>query len=116
MAEALGIPTNYLSKTLYAMTRGGVLESRRGPEGGFALAVAPAELTLDRVVRSVDPPRKARQCLLHAGACDPEDPCSLHDRWTAVEEGLRRPLWTTTVQDLLDSLVSEPGASRSQKE
>jgi Rrf2 family iron-sulfur cluster assembly transcriptional regulator len=101
-AVALGMPENYLSKTLHALTRAGVLESRRGPSGGFRLAISPTTLTLARIVDAVDPPRKARQCLVEAGACDPEHPCALHQRWQTVEQELRRPLEETTIQDLLE--------------
>jgi Rrf2 family transcriptional regulator, iron-sulfur cluster assembly transcription factor len=101
-AVALGIPENYLSKTLNALARAGVLESRRGPSGGFCLAVSPAELTLAWIVDAVDPPRKAVQCLVQAGACDPHQPCGLHASWRTVERELRRPLEDTTIHDLLN--------------
>ncbi len=38
IAEELGIPQNYLSKTLHILARAGVLHSSRGKHGGFRLA------------------------------------------------------------------------------
>ena len=38
LAEALDLPPNFLSKLLNRLRQEGVLESRRGPSGGFLLA------------------------------------------------------------------------------
>ena len=38
LADALGIPQNYLSKTLHQLARAGILDSTRGKLGGFRLA------------------------------------------------------------------------------
>jgi len=46
IAASLHCPRNYLSKTLHALTRAGVLRSTRGPRGGFQLAEPPERLTL----------------------------------------------------------------------
>lgn len=100
-ARALGIPSNYLAKTLHALARAGIVESQRGPGGGFRLAADPAELTLAAVVEVVNPPRRVRQCILEAGRCDPSRPCSAHDRWNRVEAEIRGPLEATTVADLI---------------
>jgi Rrf2 family protein len=39
LASAIGVPQNYLSKTLHQLARAGILTSTRGPTGGFQLAV-----------------------------------------------------------------------------
>ena len=37
IAEAVGVPQNYLSKTLHQLARAGVLRSARGPAGGLGI-------------------------------------------------------------------------------
>ena len=68
VAKALQVPRNYLSKTLHALSRDGVLTSTRGPRGGFRLAVPPGQLTLARVAAPFDDV-DSKPCLLGRTQC-----------------------------------------------
>ena len=107
IADALGAPRNYLSKTLHLLAKHGVVDSVRGVHGGFSLAVAPERLPLARVVDLFDEPRTTGMCLLGGRPCDASAPCVAHRRWTAIADAARAPLATTTVADLL----GEPAAA-----
>lgn len=84
VAEALGVPRNYLSKVLHALVKEGSLRSLRGPLGGFELAVPASTLTLYEVVRPFDEIEERRACLLGQGECSDTNPCALHGRWRGV--------------------------------
>ncbi len=108
VARAIGAPQNYLSKTLHALARAGVLTSRRGPEGGFVLAVPADALRLDRVIA----PFAAvgdRRCLMGRAGCGTTSHCMAHDRWSKVAAEVERFLATTTIADLLVNPVT-PGS------
>lgn len=105
IATAVGVPHNYLSKTLHQLARAGVLASARGPAGGFRLAVAPAELTLEQVVSPFGS-RSRRRCLLGGGVCGEMPECAAHTRWAPVGSQVREFFSATTVADLLSSTPS----------
>ena len=77
ISDCTRIPGSYLSKILGALTRAGIVASRRGPRGGFALLRAPGDVSLLDVIRAVEsgPPlagcplgraeHAARMCPLH---------------------------------------------------
>lgn len=114
IARMTGAPANYLAKTLNTLAKAGLVTSARGPQGGFALAVPPDELTLAQVVDCFEGPRPSPRCLLGTAPCDPDHPCAAHHTWTAVLHARRAPLATTTFADLLgtpDSDVVSPAAS-----
>ncbi|HEX8275468.1 MAG TPA: Rrf2 family transcriptional regulator [Longimicrobiaceae bacterium] len=114
IADALGAPRNYLSKTLNALARQGIVSSMRGPTGGFRLAVGAERLTLEEVVRAFDEPRERGACLLGGRPCRDEHPCEAHFRWKAVARDVWEPLRRTTVADLLGRTtfeVEEVGAA-----
>jgi Rrf2 family protein len=46
IAARQGVPEAYLHQVLSALSRGGLVKSTRGPSGGHALALPPAEITL----------------------------------------------------------------------
>lgn len=100
IAEELGAPPNYMSKTLHALAAADVLSSRRGPTGGFRLAVDPGNLTLARIIEIVDDPAPKDMCLIGNTRCSDRTPCSLHGRWKRVSNRVWEPLRQTTLADL----------------
>jgi Rrf2 family cysteine metabolism transcriptional repressor len=56
VADAQAIPQRFLEVILNELKQGGFVESRRGQNGGYALAVAPESLRVGDVVRFVHGP------------------------------------------------------------
>ena len=110
LAARTAVPRNYLSKTLYQLTRAGVLESARGPTGGFRLAGAAAALTLAQVVAPFTGP-DTRRCLLHDRPCGSTTACAAHVRWTPVAREMHAFFGTTTVADLTEGAEGALGPS-----
>src|SRR5690606_9107167 len=105
IARALGAPSNYMSKTLNALAKAGILIGMRGPTGGFMLVRDPAELTVADVVGTFDEPSQRPMCLLGGRPCSADRPCQSHYRWMAVTAAMREPLTATTVADLVTDVV-----------
>ena len=100
IAAATRVPRNYLSKTLHVMAREGVLESARGPQGGFRLARPAAETTVLSVVGLFEDVGTGRRCVLGRPSCSDARPCPAHDRWKPVAERIRDFLRQTTLGGL----------------
>jgi len=47
-------PTQYLAKILQRLSREGILQSRRGPIGGFAFRLPPDKVDLLKIIRAID--------------------------------------------------------------
>ena len=104
IASILGAPRNYLSKTLNALTRRGILTSARGPGGGYSLAVAPSALSVADIADVfADCRLTAARCLLGDSLCDPDNPCSAHRRWTRLTNTAREPLLRTAIGELCEA-------------
>ena len=101
LAEALGIPRNYLSKTLHQLGRRGILASTRGKSGGFQLARQGDQIALIEVVAPFDDLPSKRYCLLGRTACNDQSPCAAHGRWKGVAEQIGKFFRETTVADLV---------------
>ncbi len=100
VAASLDSPRNYLSKTLHALARAGVLRSTRGPKGGFQLVDPPDRLALARVVRPFEPAGE-RRCLMGRATCGDAHPCQIHHRWSRTATAVEDFFDHTTVADLL---------------
>jgi Rrf2 family protein len=77
-----------------------VLDSTRGRHGGFALAVPPTRLTLQRVVGPFDRAVETRRCLLGNPTCSDRTGCAAHAKWKATSEQIANFFRTTMVADI----------------
>ncbi len=99
IAESTCVPHEYLLKVLGEMETARLVESRRGPGGGYRLRVSAAEITVLEVVELVDEIPRITECPL--GITDHERLCPLHalldNAARLVEEAFSR----TTIDDLI---------------
>ena len=107
IATALDCPRNYLSKTLHALTRAGVLQSERGPKGGFQLVDPPRKLSIARIIAPFEPVAQ-RRCLFGRPECGGKHPCTAHQRWSGVATGVEDFFSGTTVADLMTAATPKP--------
>lgn len=100
MSVTLGIPQNYLAKTLHQLARVGVLRSSRGTSGGFALGRSAAAIALQDVIAPFDGSNERAQCLLGRPECSNRNPCPAHTRWQGVASQVSTFFRSTTVADM----------------
>lgn len=108
IAEALRLPRNYLSKTLHALARAGILRSGRGPKGGFQLARPAHDITFADIAAPFNDLVEPR-CLLGRAQCGWKNPCSAHPRWETIASSIREFFGSTTIADLLGEIAEKPG-------
>lgn len=54
LAQAESVPANYLVQILNELRNGGLIISRRGKQGGYALSKSPKDISLEEIVRVMD--------------------------------------------------------------
>jgi Rrf2 family protein len=100
LATSQSIPLRFLENILLTLRHAGIVESRRGADGGYRLARPADEITLADVIRAIDGPLAgvsgARpETLTFTGSSEP-----LREVWIAVRAALRGVLETTTLADV----------------
>jgi Rrf2 family protein len=100
LATSQSIPLRFLENILLTLRHAGIVESRRGADGGYRLARPADEITLADVIRAIDGPLAgvsgARpETLNFKGSSEP-----LRDVWVAVRASLRGVLEATTLADV----------------
>jgi Rrf2 family protein len=101
LAAQLDVPANYLSKVLHQLASAGILTSRRGRTGGFALAEPATALTLADVVAPFASVADYRECLLGHPVCSNKSACAAHHRWKPIAGSFITFLNETTVATLV---------------
>jgi len=114
LAEYHGVPAAYLAKHLQAMARAGVLETVKGPRGGYRLARPASEITLVDVVEAVDGDEPAFRCSeirrrgpTAVAAREYTKLCGINRAFLAADEAWRAELSRTTIADLLGGVLAE---------
>jgi Rrf2 family protein len=92
LAASNGVPESFLSKILQALSRAGLVSSRRGLEGGFALLPRGREASLLEVVEAVDGPISLNLCLAADSACENHSWCAAHIVWAEAQQAMLRVL------------------------
>ncbi len=101
LAAATGVPQPTVAKLLSALARAGILVSRRGVGGGFALARRPDAITLRAVIEAADGPIALVSCLGGPGDnCGIEDLCGMRPHWMLINRTLAEALDSITLADL----------------
>ena len=100
LASAQGIPPKFLENILADLRNAGLVRTRRGAEGGYALTRAAGEISVADVMRAVEGPLAAVQgvrpeSLHYAGAAT-----RLPEVWVALRANLRAVLERVTLADL----------------
>ena len=100
IAKAEDIPLPVLSKVLQELVRKGLLESRRGPGGGFQLSRRPELIALRDIVAAIDGLDHFMDCVAGLKVCSEEAPCPLHNTWTGMRTQILTSLETTTLAQM----------------
>jgi Rrf2 family protein len=99
LAEIFGASANTMAKVLQGLHRAGLVESVRGPRGGFRLARDPREITLLEIYEAVEGPVETEGCLLGNPVCD-QRPCLLGGMIRRVQAEIRETYAGTTLAEL----------------
>lgn len=102
IAACTGIRLPYLSKMLHALTRSGLIESKRGYRGGFQLARPAEQITLREVAEAIEGRKWLPQCLLGLEKCLDERTCPTHAFWSKQRQQIEKELTRLTLRDVAE--------------
>ena len=105
-----GISLQFLEQLFQQLRKGHVVNSVRGPHGGYVLAREPSKITIGEIVRLIEPPLYTSSCFSNDGAvenCRIGDTCIGGAIWKQLAEH---------VDSFLDSITLEDLANKSKPE
>ena len=127
IAETQGLDLPYTQQILQKLRKGEVIESARGPKGGYTLQRKPDEITLKDILYAVEGDTFQIICdhhplhpdALHPTLCATRESCGLHGVWQDLRAAIDKLLEERTLADLLKkNVLPNPlvklGANRSE--
>lgn len=105
ISERQNISLSYLEQLFGKLRRQSLVESTRGPGGGYMLAKPARDISVADVVLSVDEPIDATSCggkeACH-GSSSAKGRCMTHDLWTSLNQHMLGFLQSVSLQKLAD--------------
>jgi Rrf2 family transcriptional regulator, cysteine metabolism repressor len=112
IAEAERLPLAYLEQVVARLKRAGLVMSARGAHGGYWLARAAEEITMDEVVQALEGGIAPMECFVtdttervlcsHQPVAGQPQHCATKLLWMRVQGGIARSLQTTTLAELVE--------------
>lgn len=100
IAERYGLPSPFIEKILHRLRQAGVVMSRQGRGGGYALTEAPKRVSVRRVLEALDERLDLVECLSTASACHLTGTCPTQGAWRELNARFRELLDTLSLDDL----------------
>ena len=100
ISQRQNISLSYLEQLFSKLRRHELVESVRGPGGGYHIARALKEVSVADVILAVDEPLDATQCGGKEN-CTDEGQCMTHDLWSSLNTKMLEYLGSVTLQCLV---------------
>ena len=104
IAAGIDSPEPFIAKILQDLSKRGLIQSAKGPNGGFYAEAAERRGTLADVVKAIDGDRLFTGCGMGLKYCSEDQPCPLHAQFAQVRDELAHILSTTTIMQFNEQL------------
>jgi Rrf2 family protein len=88
IAKGIDSPEHFIAKILQDLSRKGMVQSQKGPSGGFYLDKPSLNASLADIVRIVDGDSIFSGCALGLKQCSETRPCPLHNEFKKIRDGI----------------------------
>ena len=112
ISERQNISLSYLEQLFGKLRRHHLVDSVRGPGGGYCLSRPSVQITVADIVRAVDEPLDATQCGGYEN-CKDEERCMTHELWSTLNRKMYEYLTSVTLFDLVDKQLRKAGGERA---
>lgn len=92
IASEIDSPEAFTAKILQQLVKSGIIDSVKGPSGGFEVDKDRMKETLSQIVSAIDGDAIYKGCGLGLHECSSKRPCPVHYKFKVIRDDLRRML------------------------
>lgn len=111
IAKRQGISLSYLEQLFAKLRRSALVESVRGPGGGYNLAKLPSDISVAQIIIAINENIDATRCGGERN-CQGDEPCLTHQLWEDLSHQIHEFLSGITLDDLVQRPHVQQVASR----
>ena len=95
IAKGIGSPEHFIAKILQELGKKGLLQSAKGPHGGFYIDEDTFSKSIGDVVMAIDGDKLFVDCALGLSFCSEANPCPMHHRYVSIKKDITQMLHQT---------------------
>jgi Rrf2 family iron-sulfur cluster assembly transcriptional regulator len=114
ISERQSISLSYLEQLFGKLRRAELVDSVRGPGGGYTLARSTDDISVANIIAAVDEPVDATQCGGHEN-CRGNNRCMTHDLWTNLNVTIFNYLSQISLASLVKQQLAKDSALLQDK-
>lgn len=103
ICREVGAPEHFTAKILQNLSRIDLIQSTKGPNGGFFVEEG-RDIRLIEIVRAVDGNKLFTGCGLGIKECSAIKPCPIHYEFKQIRDSLKQMLEATSVDEITEGL------------
>ena len=101
VSQRQDISDKYLEQIVHLLSKGGLVQSARGAQGGYRLTREPADYTVGEILRLVEGSLVPVACLECGANCEHTDKCMTIDLYKRMQKAIDDIVDGTTLVDLI---------------
>ncbi|MGQ5523595.1 Fe-S cluster assembly transcriptional regulator IscR [Chitinimonas sp. PSY-7] len=116
ISERQQISLSYLEQLFGKLRRNNLVDSVRGPGGGYCLARPVAAISVADIITAVDEPLDATQCGGKENCLEDNKRCMTHDLWSDLNRTIYEYLASVSLADLIEKQRGQCPAAQASPE
>lgn len=106
VADHIGENEHTVGKLLQKLVKAELIQSAKGPTGGFYITPKQADQRVIQIVHAIDGDDLFKQCGLGLSRCSDKHPCPFHDDYKPIREQFRQLCHNSRVRELYEEVNS----------
>ena len=105
ISKRTGVSVRFIEQILKPLKKDGLVQSTRGAAGGYVIAAPPEDISLARIIRTIEGGLCLTQCCENPKNCHRSPDCRSHRAWVRVTQVLEAELEAISIRDLQDGMA-----------
>ncbi len=102
LSQKTTLPEPTVSKVLKLLTKGQVVDSTRGVNGGYSFNGNPEDISIAQVITALDGPVALTACVDGGnGVCEYEENCKVKEQWGPVNDAMKAALENVPLSQMI---------------
>ena len=102
ISKGIDSPEYFIAKILQDLSRRGLVQSLKGPNGGFFLNNEDSQISLADIVEAIDGNKIFSGCGLGLNYCSESKPCAIHNEFKEIRKDIYRMMEAVKLGELRD--------------